>query len=97
MAEHPPVERPLLTRPKHAGVTKIDFSRNGAFGFAGQMFLGEFGAGVPITGSEPTQVGDQVVRIDLGTGQAEPFFIARPEALGRAGTLRPRGRSTRWE
>jgi glucose/arabinose dehydrogenase len=85
MAEHPPVERPLFTRPKHAGVTKFDFSRSAAFGFPGQMFLGEFGAGVPITGTEKVPAGHQVVRIDPATGEMEPFFRAQPSALGPEG------------
>lgn len=85
MAEHPPVETPLLTRPKHAALTKMDFSRSRAFGFAGQLFVAEFGAGVPITGAEDVQVGQQVARIDLSTGQVESFFSARPEALGPDG------------
>jgi glucose/arabinose dehydrogenase len=85
MAEHPPVQQPLLTRPKHAGVTKIDFSRNPRFGFEGQMFLGEFGAGVPITGTEKVSAGQQVARIDLATGEIQPFFRAKPSALGPEG------------
>ena len=55
LAEHPPVEKPFLTRPKHAGVTKFDFSRSDAFGFTGQMFLGEVGGAQPITGGDPDQ------------------------------------------
>lgn len=85
LAEHPPVGKPVLTRPKHAGVTKIDFSTSAGFGFAGQMFLGEFGAGVPITGADDVPAGQQVVRIDLASGRVEPFFTARPEALGPPG------------
>lgn len=45
LKEHPAVEKPLLTRPKHTGVTQIDFSRSPRFGLQGQMFLGEVGAG----------------------------------------------------
>jgi hypothetical protein len=85
LAEHLPVEKPLLTRPKHAGITKLDFSLNPEFGFAGQMFLGEFGAGVPITGTEEVSAGQQVVRIDVNTGAIQPFFRAKPSALGPKG------------
>jgi glucose/arabinose dehydrogenase len=83
MAEHPPVEKPLFTRPKHAGVTKMDFSRNDRFGFAGDMFLGEVGAGAPITAPGQVPAGYQVVRINVQTGQMEPFFRANPSALGQ--------------
>jgi glucose/arabinose dehydrogenase len=85
LAEHPPVEKPLLTRPKHAGLTKLDFSRSREFGFEGQMFLGEFGAGVPITGADKVKAGHQVVRIDTETGEVEVFFTARQAALGPEG------------
>ncbi len=85
LASHPHVEKPLLTRPKHAGITKLDFSHNSEFGFEGQMFLGEFGAGVPITGAEEVMAGQQVVRIDVATGKVRPFFRAKPSALGPKG------------
>jgi hypothetical protein len=49
------------------------------------MFLGEFGAGIPITGTGPAQAGHQVVRIDPASGQAESFFTARQDALGPQG------------
>jgi len=85
LAEHPPVEQPLMTRPKHAGLTKLDFSTSAQFGFPGHMFVGEFGAGVPITGTEQAPAGQQVVRINPATGEAQPFLRARPGALGPAG------------
>ncbi|GGK19367.1 hypothetical protein GCM10008955_10980 [Deinococcus malanensis] len=85
MAEHPAVEKPLMTRPKHAAVTKFDFSRNAGFGFQGQMFLGEFGAGVPATGPDQPVVGQQVIRINPATGESATFFTARPGSLGPRG------------
>jgi glucose/arabinose dehydrogenase len=85
LAEHPPVEKPLFTRPKHAGVTKFDFSTSARFGFPGQIFLGEFGAGVPITGTENVPVGHQVVRVNPANDEMESFFAARPAALGPQG------------
>jgi glucose/arabinose dehydrogenase len=83
MAEHPPVEKPLFTRPKHAGLTKMDFSKSERFGFAGDLFLGEFGAGAPITASGEVSAGHQVVRINTRTGEMEPFFHANESALGQ--------------
>lgn len=85
MREHPPVEKPFTTRPLHAGVTKMDFSRSAAFGYEGRMFLGEVGSGAPATGPETAPAGFQVVVIDLATGKAEPFFRANPSALGPKG------------
>jgi glucose/arabinose dehydrogenase len=83
MAEHPPVEKPLFTRPKHAGLTKMDFSKNERFGFAGDMFLGEFGAGAPITAAGEVSAGHQVVRVNMKTGKMEPFFRANDSALAQ--------------
>jgi glucose/arabinose dehydrogenase len=86
MKKHPRVERPVLTRPPHSAVTKIEFARSAAFGFAGQMFLGEFGSGVPATAPTGGPAhGYQLVRIDLTTKRVEPFFKARQEALGPSG------------
>lgn len=82
MEEHPRVERPVTTRPNHAGAAKIDFDRGGGFGFDGQMFLAEFGDMTPVTGSKEGPFGFQVVRIDLEQGTTETFFRARRDALG---------------
>jgi glucose/arabinose dehydrogenase len=85
MEKHPPVERPFMTRPPHSAVTKIEFSRSAAFGYAGQMFLGEFGSGTPVSGPKGPLVGYQLIRIDPQTKKVEPFFRTRREALGPAG------------
>lgn len=49
MANHPPVEKPLLLLDKYAGVTQLDFSNNANFGFDGKAFAGEVGIMAPIT------------------------------------------------
>jgi glucose/arabinose dehydrogenase len=85
MAQHPPVEQPLFTRPTHAAVTKFDFSRSSRFGHRGDMFLGEVGAGAPVTAPGIVPAGNHVVRIDRATGEAAPFFRAKESALGPAG------------
>jgi glucose/arabinose dehydrogenase len=85
LAQHPPVEQPLFTRPKHAGVTKFDFSRSAAFGHRGDMFLGEVGGAPPVTGQETIPAGYQVTRVDVATGEMVPFFRAKDSALGPPG------------
>lgn len=85
MAQHPPVEQPLMLRPPHAGLTKFDFSRNSRFGFSGHLFLGEVGSGAPVNAPGIVPAGNQVVRIDPATGEATPFFRAKESALGPAG------------
>jgi glucose/arabinose dehydrogenase len=82
----PPVEKPFMTIPPHAGVTKIDFApKNDRFGHAGEMFIGEVGSGTPINAPGNVPSGFQVTRINLSTKQAEVFFRARPQALGPKG------------
>lgn len=74
MAEHPPHAPLWMARPAHAGVTKLDFSRNAGFGFPGQMFLAEVGSGEPIAGIVPEPAGHMVVRIDPASQAAAPFL-----------------------
>ncbi len=74
MKEHPPVEQPWLARPENAAVAKFDFSTSATFGYEGQMFLAEFGAGTPLTAANSNSNGYGVVRIDPSTKQAEPFL-----------------------
>lgn len=93
LAEHPPLEPTWMTRPKHAGVTKLDFSTNGAFGFQSHMFLAEVGSAAPVTGDDLTPAGHMVVRIDPDTKTAEPFMRNRalgPEGLEYVATTGPR-------
>ena len=84
MGEHPPVERPFLTRPHQSGVTKLAFARTGGTGALTGLFLAEFGDMSPITGQD-TPVGRQVIRIDPATGSADRFFGLKPEAKGPKG------------
>lgn len=83
MKEHPPVEKPWLTRPENAGVTKFDFGTNDDFGFKGHMFLAEFGSGSPITTADANRNGYTVVRIDPNTREAHPFLANKMK--GRSG------------
>jgi glucose/arabinose dehydrogenase len=85
LEKHPAVEKPFFTRPPHASPTKFDFSTSARFGFEGQMFLGEFGGGAPVTGPAESLVESQVVRVDLATKAVVPFFRTRKDALGPAG------------
>lgn len=90
MAEHPPVEQPILTTPSHAGVAQLAFDQRGQFGPQGALYMAEFGDMLPMTGQASGKRGWQVVRIDLRQRAAEPFFRAAggPE-LATAGPRRP--------
>ena len=82
MADHPPVEKPLLTFPKHAAITKIDFSPSDAFG-RGQMFIAFFGHMTPMTGTPPQEHGGhRVVRVDPQTKKVETFFTKKGHHAG---------------
>lgn len=74
MAQHPPVEQPWLTFPKHSAIAKVEFSRSESFG-PGRMFAAFFGHMSPMTGKAPEEHGGhRVVRIDPETRKVEPFF-----------------------
>lgn len=93
MAEHPPVEKPWLTRPENAASTKFDFSSSDAFGYKGHMFLAEFGSATPITGEPHPGTGYVVVRIDPATKEAQPFLSngsPGPKGLEHVTTAGPR-------
>lgn len=85
LKEHPPVEKPFLTRPPHASPTKIDFSTSDEFGFEGQMFFTEFGSGTPVTAPGKVKAGAEVVRVDMATKAVQPFFGLRHESRGPSG------------
>jgi glucose/arabinose dehydrogenase len=85
MRDHPPVEKPLLTLTHHVGAAKLAASRDGAFGFEGQLFLALSGDMNPITGIHEERSGFEVVRIDPQAGKTSPFFKARKGALGPKG------------
>ena len=85
MRDHPPIERPLATLKPHAGAAKIDFSRNPAFGFEGQMFLALVGDMNPITGQHDDRSGFEVIRVDPQTGETNTFFRTKENALGPQG------------
>lgn len=79
MKDHPPLEKPWMTRPENSATTKFDFSKSDKFGFKGDMFLAEFGSGTPATG-DPKFTGYTVVRIDPASKQTEPFLRTQATA-----------------
>jgi glucose/arabinose dehydrogenase len=76
MKDHPPVEKPWMTRPENVAVTKFDFSTSTAFGYKGNMFLTEVGSATPIT-ADPNIAGYSVIRIDPSTKETQPFLSNR--------------------
>jgi glucose/arabinose dehydrogenase len=90
MADHPPLEKPWTTFPKHAAIAKLDFAPSERFG-KGQMFVAFFGHMTPMTGKPPEEHGGhRVVRIDPATKKVETFFTKKGheghgQAQGRGG------------
>lgn len=84
LAEHPAVEKPLLTLPPHTGGTKMAASPGGVWG-QGQIYAAVTGDMIPATGEPNEHPAPGVVRIDGTTLKLTPFFGARPAAQGAAG------------
>lgn len=86
-----PVAQPLLENPPplagpaafqarpHTGMGKLDFSFSDTFGYRGQLFYCQFGTYAPLNSVRPEDLnnGFKVARLDLNTGQEEPFFSNR--------------------
>ena len=58
---------------EHSSANKFDFSRNGQFGFPGDIFIAETGSLPPGTGADEL-VGFKVVRIDRKSGETSDFI-----------------------
>ncbi len=90
--DHPEVRQPLVRFEPHAAATKFDWSKSERFGFRGEMFLAEFGDGMPITtGLRPIpHKGFRIVRVNTATGAVEPFMtINNPGSEDTRGPKRP--------
>ncbi len=85
LSNHPPVEKPVLTFPKHSAATKLAVARNGAFGQKGKLFLAFFGHMAPMTGKVEEHAGHRVVSIDPATLHVETFFTKREQHGGKGG------------
>lgn len=91
LQKHPtPAGQPLLRLPPHSAGMKFDFSRAAEFGFAGQMFLAQFGHGAPVTAMTlPDTPGFRVVRANLESGQVRDFYVNRRPGKGLTQPERP--------
>jgi glucose/arabinose dehydrogenase len=85
LKEHPPVEKPWLTRPVHSAITKLAIAPRDGVATGGDVFVGEFGGGTPVTGPGASATGFDVLRIDPKTGEIAPFLRAKATALGPKG------------
>jgi len=74
----------------HGSSNMFDFSSTRAFGFKGDIFIGETGSGEPGTGGTNDLIGFKVARIDRNTGHVSDFIfhpstanILEPDGLNR--------------
>lgn len=69
--------RPVATFEPHSATMGFDFNPNSSFGPLNDVFIAEFGSEAPTTtGGEPLPYpGHRVSRIDMRTGQVNPFAI----------------------
>jgi DNA-binding beta-propeller fold protein YncE len=71
----------------HSSSNGLDFSRNNAFGFAGQAFVAQFGDMAPEAGKVISPVGFKVVRVDVNTGVIRDFATNKGSRNGPASRL----------
>jgi glucose/arabinose dehydrogenase len=85
LAKHPGrPPRPAAVFDAHSGSHGLDFSRGGAFGFAGQAFVAQMGDVTPATGVVRQPPGYKVVRVDPSSGRVTDFAVNRASAPGPA-------------
>jgi glucose/arabinose dehydrogenase len=85
LARNPnPPPKPVAKFGAHASADGLDFSRNEAFGFAGDAFVAEFGDMAPVTGSVRDPVGFRIDRVELDGGIDHPFAENRGRTDGPA-------------
>lgn len=92
MRDHPQPEQPVVRFDPHAADCNFDWSKSDRFGFAGQMFVAEFGDGSPLNTAlrKIPHQGFRVVRVDMGAGRFEPFLsMNHPGMENTRGPKRP--------
>lgn len=82
MKQHPEVEQPWMSFPKHSAIAKLDVGPGGEFGHAGDLFVAFFGHMTPMTGTAGEHGGHRIVRIDPDTKEMETFFGAKGHRHG---------------
>ena len=72
--QHPPLARAFTTFASHSGACGLAFSPGGAFGYAGDAFVAQFGTFAPVTtGLNLAPAGFRIARVDMKTGAVHDF------------------------
>ncbi len=91
LTDMPGPPRPVAHFGVHSSTNGIDFSRNPAFGYAGEAFVAQFGDMAPGVGKLIDPVGFRVVRVDVVTGVVRGFMENRrshgPASYGGGGGI----------
>ncbi len=83
--------RPIAVLGVHSSSNGLDFSRNAAFGYEGQVFVAQFGDMSPTVGKVMSPVGFKVVRVDVETGVIHDFAVNKGKRNGPASWLEKGG------
>jgi glucose/arabinose dehydrogenase len=96
LAEHPNTPPQPITRlGVHSSSNGMAFSTSAAFGYAGELFIAQFGDMAPGVGKVLHPVGFKVVRVDVETGVINDFAVNKgrrnepASKLKRGGLERP--------
>jgi glucose/arabinose dehydrogenase len=92
LAKHPnPPPQPVARLGVHAAACGLDFSRSSRFGYVGQAFIALFGDQAPDVGKVLHPVGFKVVRVNVRTGEIEPFVENKGRISAPASRLKHGG------
>jgi sugar lactone lactonase YvrE len=84
-------QKPTAVLGVHASANGFDFSRNEAFGYAGNAFVATFGDMAPKVGKVLAPVGFKVVRVDVSNGVVQDFVTNKGNRNGPASWLDTQG------
>lgn len=92
MENHPEREEPLHCIPTHSAAVDMKFCDSDAFGYKGEAFVAEYGAGAPVTtGGRPSGEGFKISRFNPETKEYIDFYRNENPGFGGKGPERPAG------
>lgn len=92
LLKHPNLPpKPVAYFGVHCSANGMDFSKNAAFGYEGDVFVAQFGDMAPDVGTIYDPVGFKVVRVNVSTGDVVNFAANKGRTNGPASTLKSGG------
>jgi glucose/arabinose dehydrogenase len=83
--------QPAAVLGVHSSSNGFDFSRNPAFGFAGEAFVAQFGDMAPEVGKVLSPVGFKIVKVNVNNGVVSDFAVNKGKKNGPASWLKKGG------